>query len=56
LIVELDGYAYHRTRKSFERDRRRDAALLTAGYRTLRVTAFASTTSRRRSSRSWGLS
>jgi very-short-patch-repair endonuclease len=40
LIVELDGYAYHRTRKSFERDRRRDAALLTAGYRTLRVTAL----------------
>jgi predicted transcriptional regulator of viral defense system len=27
LIVELDGYAYHRTRAAFERDRRRDAAL-----------------------------
>jgi very-short-patch-repair endonuclease len=40
LIVELDGYAYHRTRKAFERDRKRDAALLRAGYRTLRVTAL----------------
>ena len=40
MIVELDGYAYHRTRKSFERDCRRDAALLTAGYRTRRVTAL----------------
>ena len=40
LIVELDGYAYHRTRAAFERDRRRDAALLRAGYRTLRVTAL----------------
>jgi very-short-patch-repair endonuclease len=39
LIVELDGYTYHSTRRAFERDRARDAALLTAGYRTLRVTA-----------------
>jgi very-short-patch-repair endonuclease len=40
LIVELDGYAYHRTRAAFEQDRRRDAAVLLVGYRTLRVTAL----------------
>jgi very-short-patch-repair endonuclease len=38
LIVELDGYAFHRTRAAFERDRMRDAALQIAGYRVLRVT------------------
>lgn len=38
LVVELDGYAYHRTRASFERDRRRDEQLQLAGYRVLRVT------------------
>ena len=40
LIVELDGYEYHRSRKAFERDRKRDAALLTTGHRTLRVTGL----------------
>lgn len=35
LVVELDGYAYHRTRAAFERDRRRDADLQLAGYRVL---------------------
>ena len=40
LIVELDGFAYHRSRKAFERDRKRDAALLTTGHRTLRVTGL----------------
>lgn len=39
LVVELDGYAFHRTRGAFERDRGRDARLLLAGYRVLRVTA-----------------
>lgn len=39
LAVEVDGYEYHRTRAAFERDRARDAALLVAGYRVLRVTA-----------------
>jgi very-short-patch-repair endonuclease len=39
LVVELDGYEYHRTRAAFERDRARDAALQLAGYRVLRVTA-----------------
>ncbi len=38
LVVELDGYAYHRTRTAFERDRARDAALQIAGYRVARVT------------------
>lgn len=35
LVVETDGYRYHRTRRAFERDRERDAR---AGYRTLRFT------------------
>jgi hypothetical protein len=39
LIVELDGYAYHRTRGAFERDRIRDAHLQLAGYQVLRVTS-----------------
>ena len=36
--VELDGYQFHGTRAAFERDRRKDAALLAAGYRTMRLT------------------
>ena len=38
LIVELDSAMYHHTRAAFERDRRRDAKLLVAGYRVVRVT------------------
>jgi very-short-patch-repair endonuclease len=38
LVVELDGYAFHRDRASFERDRRRDAALQLAGHRVVRIT------------------
>jgi very-short-patch-repair endonuclease len=38
LVVEVDGFAYHGTREAFERDRRRDARLLVAGYRVLRIT------------------
>ncbi|MDP9293551.1 MAG: DUF559 domain-containing protein [Actinomycetota bacterium] len=38
LVAEVDGYAFHSTRAAFERDRRRDAELQTAGYRVLRVT------------------
>jgi very-short-patch-repair endonuclease len=38
LIVEVDGYAYHGNRAAFERDRRKDAALVAAGYTVIRVT------------------
>ncbi len=38
LVVELDGFAYHRHRAAFERDRARDAALQAAGYRVIRFT------------------
>jgi very-short-patch-repair endonuclease len=38
LIVEVDGFAFHSTRHAFERDRARDAALQTAGYRVIRFT------------------
>jgi very-short-patch-repair endonuclease len=38
VVVELDGYAFHRDRAAFERDRVRDAKLQLAGYRVLRVT------------------
>jgi very-short-patch-repair endonuclease len=38
LIVEVDGYAYHRHRAAFERDRLRDQRLIAAGYRVIRVT------------------
>lgn len=38
LIVEIDGFEYHRTREAFERDRLRDARLQAAGYRVMRIT------------------
>jgi hypothetical protein len=38
LIVELDGYAYHRTAAAFERDRARDRAAVAAGWRVIRIT------------------
>jgi hypothetical protein len=38
LVVELDSFRYHRTRASFEADRRRDAALLVAERPVLRIT------------------
>ena len=37
LIVETDGWRAHGTRTAFERDRRRDADLLAAGWRVLRI-------------------
>ncbi|HMJ36154.1 MAG TPA: type IV toxin-antitoxin system AbiEi family antitoxin domain-containing protein [Baekduia sp.] len=36
LIVEVDGWAYHRTRAAFDDDRARDRALLRAGWRVAR--------------------
>jgi very-short-patch-repair endonuclease len=38
LVVEVDGYAFHSKRSSFERDRRKDAELMLAGYRVIRST------------------
>lgn len=39
LVVEVDGFAFHSSRASFESDRRRDATLLARGYRVMRITA-----------------
>ena len=38
LVVEIDGWRYHRTRQRFEADRRKDAALQAAGFRVVRIT------------------
>src|SRR6266545_3664161 len=38
LVVETDGWETHRTRSAFRRDRRRDAALVAAGWRVMRFT------------------
>lgn len=38
LVVEIDGYAYHSSRRKFEVDRRRDAELSGAGELVMRVT------------------
>jgi hypothetical protein len=38
LVVELDGWEWHRSRAAFERDRRRDAELTRAGYTVIRFT------------------
>lgn len=38
LVAEVDGFGPHSSREAFERDRRRDADLLAAGFRVLRVT------------------
>jgi hypothetical protein len=38
LIVELDSWEFHRERRAFEEDRARDAALMAAGYRVVRIT------------------
>jgi very-short-patch-repair endonuclease len=37
-VVEVDGWAFHRTRRAFERDRERDAFLAAGGIRVLRFT------------------
>ncbi|MBR9988452.1 MAG: DUF559 domain-containing protein [Gemmatimonadetes bacterium] len=38
LVTEVDGFAFHASRRSFESDRRRDAVLAAAGLRVMRVT------------------
>jgi very-short-patch-repair endonuclease len=38
LVVEIDGFAFHSSRRSFERDRERDAMLAATGLRVIRVT------------------
>ncbi len=38
VIVELDGWDFHRDKYAFEDDRERDAELLAAGFVTLRIT------------------
>jgi very-short-patch-repair endonuclease len=38
LVVEVDGFAFHGSVRAFEADRRRDARLVAAGLRVLRVT------------------
>jgi predicted transcriptional regulator of viral defense system len=38
VIVELDGYAFHRHRAVFESDRSKDIARQVAGYRAIRIT------------------
>jgi very-short-patch-repair endonuclease len=38
LVVEVDGYAYHRSPAAFERDRERDVLLTTKGWTVLRFT------------------
>jgi hypothetical protein len=38
LIVEVDGYRYHRSPSAFEDDRERDVVLSLAGWRVLRFT------------------
>lgn len=38
LVVEVDGYQWHKTRADFEKNRRRDTKLQLAGYRVMRPT------------------
>jgi very-short-patch-repair endonuclease len=38
LVVELDGYAAHGTRRAFQSDREGDRRLVRAGFRPIRLT------------------
>jgi hypothetical protein len=38
LIAELDGFAFHATRRAFEQDRARDRRLQAYGWRVVRIT------------------
>lgn len=40
LLIECDGYAYHKDRQSFTDDRRRDRALKALGYEVLRFSGL----------------
>jgi very-short-patch-repair endonuclease len=37
LVVEIDSYDFHKSRAEWRRDRERDAKLMRAGYRVLRI-------------------
>ena len=37
-MVETDGWETHKTKAAFKSDRRKDAALTSAGYRVMRFT------------------
>lgn len=39
VVVEVDGWRTHKTRRAFEADRARDAKLVVAGYRVIRYTS-----------------
>ena len=39
VVVEVDGWRFHKTRRAFEADRARDAKLVAAGYRVIRYTS-----------------
>ncbi|HXS47141.1 MAG TPA: DUF559 domain-containing protein [Solirubrobacterales bacterium] len=38
LVIEMDSWQFHSHRAAFERDRARDAAMQTTGYRVIRLT------------------
>lgn len=39
VVLEVDSWGFHGTRRAFERDRRKDLALQAAGYQVIRITA-----------------
>jgi very-short-patch-repair endonuclease len=51
LVVQLDGFAFHRTRRDRERDAATDADLELAGYRVVRLTWDEITVNRHRTTR-----
>jgi predicted transcriptional regulator of viral defense system len=54
LVAETDSVRYHSTRRAFERDRERDALLLTHGFRVVRFTERRYAAAATRSSRAAG--
>ncbi|WP_445152868.1 endonuclease domain-containing protein [Baekduia sp. Peel2402] len=51
LVVETDGFAFHRTRTAFDADRERDQQLTLKGYRVVRFTYNQVTRRRRETAR-----